>query len=285
VVNMSILVPAVSAALAKSYAHQVRRQVSRRSGAPPRVLLSTSSRQSPPKPAASTSSRSIILQGATFLVAGATFVAINSYFSGPSSKRDDEDDGIDRDEPVKPQAAVTSRVFMNIEIEDMPMGRIVMGLHGNVVPKTCANFEGLCRGAGKVGNIDLSYKGSRFHRIIPEFMVQAGEKPGRSIYRSAYIDGRFPDENFQLKHVGPGVLSMANAGKDTNGSQFFITTDRTSFLDGKHVVFGVVLSGWDIVRYIEACGTDSGVPRKKVVVSDCGVLDDTETEPDKPSCQ
>lgn len=280
----------VTTALAMSYARPIRQHIessachystsSRRFRVPLRRPLSSSSNQSPPKPSAS-SSRTIILQGATFFVAGATFVAINSYFSAPSSKRDED---VPADEPVKPQAAITSRAFIDVEINEELAGRIIFGLHGNVVPKTCANFEGLCRGAGKVGNIDLSYKGSRFHRIIPEFMVQAGERPGRSIYRSAYIDGRFPDENFQLKHIGPGVLSMANAGKDTNGSQFFITTDRTSFLDGKHVVFGVVLSGWDVVRCIEACGTDSGAPRKKVVISDCGVLDDTEIEPiDKPS--
>jgi cyclophilin family peptidyl-prolyl cis-trans isomerase len=171
-------------------------------------------------------------------------------------------------------------VFLDIEIEGVPMGRIVIGLHGNVVPKTCANFEGLCRGAGKIGSIELSYKGARFHRIIPEFMVQAGEKPGRSIYRSAYIDGRFPDENFQLKHIGPGVVSMANAGKDTNASQFYITTDRTSFLDGKHVVFGVVQEGWDIVRDIEVCGTESGRPRKTVIISDCGVLEEESKDGD-----
>lgn len=249
-----------------------------------RLLSSTPNSSPPPKSSSSSSTpRSLFMQAATFGVVGATFFAMSNYLSSPGWRYDEE--GKNRDQPVKPQAEVTSRVFMDVAIDDVPMGRIVLGLHGNVVPKTVANFEALCRGAGKIGSIDMTYEGTRFHRIIPEFMIQGGSTPGRSIYPSAYVDGRFRDENFQLSHIGPGVLSMANAGKDTNGSQFFITTDRTSFLDGKHVVFGVVLDGWDLVRDIEACGSDSGNPRKKVVVTKCGVLEEGKESSNPPASQ
>lgn len=111
-------------------------------------------------------------------------------------------------------------------------------------------------------------------------MCQAGEKPGRSIYQDKlnayYFDGRFKDENFQLTHAGPGVLSMANSGPNTNTSQFFITTARTGHLDGKHVVFGVVLDGWDIVRDVEACGSANGKPILPVTIAKCGILNEQE---------
>ncbi|CAD5187497.1 unnamed protein product [Musa acuminata subsp. malaccensis] len=174
---------------------------------------------------------------------------------------------------------VTSKVYFDIEIAGKPVGRIIMGLFGKTVPKTAENFRAICtgeKGRDKYG-VRLYYKGSTFHRIIPHFMIQGGDivfGNGRGI--DNIYDEPFADENFKLNHTGPGLLSMANAGPDTNGCQFFITTVKltrySTWLDGKHVVFGEVLSGMDVVYKIEAVGQASGVPRSRVVIAESGEL-------------
>ena len=205
------------------------------------------------------------------------YVAVNAAIKYSTAPPDHEEefDGINpTDEPVKPQAEITSRVFFDIEIDNHAAGRIVMGLHGNIVPKTVQNFETLCRGTERhPRGAKLAYEGSIFHRIIPDFMIQGGDftnfngTGGMSIYGD-----KFADENFQLTHRGPGILSMANAGRNTNGSQFFICTKKTPHLDGRHVVFGVVEQGWDVVKLIETYGSASGRPSRKVKIVKCGVL-------------
>jgi len=154
-------------------------------------------------------------------------------------------------------------------------GRIEMTLRADVVPKTAENFRCLCtgeKGTGRSGK-PLHFKGSAFHRVITAFMCQGGDftrgngTGGESIYGE-----KFADENFQLKHTGPGVLSMANAGPNTNGSQFFLCTVQTDWLDGKHCVFGNVTGGMDVVKAIEGVGSQSGTTAQPVVIADCGQI-------------
>ena len=169
------------------------------------------------------------------------------------------------------------RCYFDMSVGGAPVGRITFELRSDVAPRTCENFRALCtgeRGAGRRSGKPLHYKGSTFHRVIPNFMCQAGDftrgdgTGGESIYGET-----FADETFALRHTGPGILSMANAGPDTNGSQFFICTSKTAWLDGKHVVFGSVVDGMDVVRRIEAVGSESGKCKRPVVVTDCGVED------------
>lgn len=203
------------------------------------------------------------------------------------------------------EAKVLPKVFLDVSANGENVGRITIELRSDVVPKTAENFRCLCTGEKGKG---FSYKGTPFHRVIPGFMCQGGDSKyiiidkftmkllkllvkgflfilisgelniclvirgdgtgSRSIYGT-----QFPDENFDLKHTGPGILSMANRGPNTNGSQFFICTAKTEWLDGKHVVFGKVVEGMDVVKELEKCGSARGRTSKKLVISDCGEVD------------
>eukprot|EP00930_Biecheleria_cincta_P016540 TRINITY_DN13414_c0_g1_i2.p1 TRINITY_DN13414_c0_g1~~TRINITY_DN13414_c0_g1_i2.p1 ORF type:complete len:201 (+),score=26.48 TRINITY_DN13414_c0_g1_i2:57-605(+) len=176
--------------------------------------------------------------------------------------------------PAGPPPKITSKVFFDVAIGGKSAGRIVMGLYGEHVPKTVANFETLCK-CNK--GPPLCYKGTPFHRIIPGFMIQGGDTTrgdgtgGVSIY-----GGRFEDEKFGVAHDRPGLLSMANAGPNTNGSQFFITTVPTPHLDGRHVVFGEVVDGMQVVQTLESQGTRSGRPQAAASIEACGLVPDEE---------
>ncbi|UXE60801.1 MAG: peptidylprolyl isomerase [Woronichinia naegeliana WA131] len=168
-----------------------------------------------------------------------------------------------------------TKVYFDIAIGSEPDRRIVMELFDDVTPTTAENFRALCtgeKGVGKAGK-PLHFKGSLFHRIIPNFMAQGGDftrgngTGGESIYGE-----KFADENFKKKHDKPGLLSMANAGPDTNGSQFFLTFVETPWLDGKHVVFGEVVEGLEVLKLLEAQGSDSGKTKVPVTITNSGQL-------------
>ncbi|KAH9816097.1 cyclophilin-like domain-containing protein [Melampsora americana] len=161
-----------------------------------------------------------------------------------------------------------NNVYMEVTAGGKPLGRIEFELYDADVPKTAKNFRELCTGQNGYG-----YADSIFHRVIPGFMLQGGDftrhngTGGKSIYGE-----KFADENFKHKHTVPGLLSMANAGPNTNGSQFFVTTVVTSWLDGKHVVFGKVVKGMDIVQQIEKFGSDSGKTSQEIKIVKCGTV-------------
>ena len=166
-------------------------------------------------------------------------------------------------------------VYFDITLDGEPAGRVTFELFANIVPRTAENFRALCtgeKGATSSGK-PLHYKGSAFHRVIPGFMIQGGDftrgdgRGGESIY-----GGQFNDENFNLAHTEKYLLSMANAGRNTQGSQFFVTTAITSHLDGKHVVFGRVKSGHGVIDAVEAVGSRGGKTSKSAIIADSGQL-------------
>ena len=191
---------------------------------------------------------------------------------------------VNSDKLAKPHGVITDKVYFDVAVEGGKGGRVVIGLYGNDVPLTVKNFKHWCDKSAVKPSPNLpknlegkGYKDSPFHRIIPGFMIQGGDitrgdgMGGASIYNNG---GKFKDENFKFKHTAPGLLSMANAGPNTNGSQFFITTKKTGWLDGKHVVFGVLADekSWEVVKYMESLGSGSGKTKTKVWIRDCGIL-------------
>lgn len=161
-----------------------------------------------------------------------------------------------------------TKVFFKTSIDGVAQDQITFELYDDVVPKTTENFRALCTGEKGFG-----YAGSIFHRVIPQFMLQGGDfETGRGYGGKSIYGKSFPDENFDKKHTKPGLLSMANSGPNTNGSQFFVTTVPCNWLDGKHVVFGEVVEGYDVVKKIEGLGSGSGKPKGEIVIEESGEL-------------
>jgi peptidylprolyl isomerase len=222
------------------------------------------------------------------LLRGISVLACLTVLPACSMNRSDSESGqpatheraIPMADDYKPFHAVNPKnpkVFFDITIDGKAAGRIEMELFADTCPKTAENFLQLCVGTKSKSGTPLAFKGSSFHRVIPDFMCQGGDftrgdgTGGESIY-----GGKFDDETFEGKagkHFGPGTLSMANAGRNTNGSQFFICTAATPHLDGKHVVFGQIVKGYDVVKKIEAVGSRSGKTSAKVTISDCGKVE------------
>lgn len=194
---------------------------------------------------------------------------LNTKEGDDDDTKEEGEDGVadsDTKEPEKAKKVVNPQVYLDISVDGQEIGRIRIVLYKDVVPLTAENFRCLCTHEKGFGFIK-----STFHRIIPGFMCQGGDitnhngTGGRSIYGR-----KFNDENFELKHTGPGMLSMANSGPNSNSSQFFLTTGKTEWLDGKHVVFGQVISGMEVVKKMESYGSSSGKVSKKVEISNSG---------------
>ena len=167
------------------------------------------------------------------------------------------------------------RVWLEISIDGASAGRIVIELFTDKVPKTCENFKELCTGKMGVGRsgAKLHYKGCKFHRIIPHFIIQSGDFVTNDGTHNESIYGqRFEDENFSIKHNEPYIVSMANSGRNSNGGQFFITLVKAPWLDFRHVAFGKVIDGTDIVELIQAAGTSNGTPKQNIIIRDCGEI-------------
>ncbi|CAM9716034.1 unnamed protein product [Scytosiphon promiscuus] len=242
-----------------------RRSLSSTSGS------SSSATPSPPPGGSGRGRGAVAIAGALLLFAGGYFGAQRLGGAGSSSKgRASEED----EEPAIPQAAITEKVFFDVEIGGAPAGRIIMGMYGTIVPRTTENFVGLCKGDPTRKRQPFGYEGSSFHRAIPGFMIQGGDfTRGNGTGGTSIFGGKFKDEDMsQLKHIGPGILSMANSGPNSNGSQFFITTAPCGWLDGKHVIFGQVLQGMDVVYRIERLGSASGKLRSKATITGCGLV-------------
>lgn len=182
------------------------------------------------------------------------------------NNKEDKEDKKDKEEQLRKNP----RVFIEFATRKKKLGRIEIELFNNIAPRTVANFLAIITQKNKN---NYSYKGCNVHRIIPGFMIQTGDftrgdgTGGESIYGKY-----FEDETFEIKHIKPGLLSMANSGPNTNGSQFFITLDTTPWLDGKHVVFGQVLKGMDVAKKIETYGSDEGETKEEIRIIDCGKI-------------